>query len=137
MTQEILSKTSEMKQKTEDSDSISRKPEHFLHGLTGCDAASASATALLSDFNSCQAKTVFILPIFGRLRCDIGASCISVTGKLRPASLWQVSGAVLSPRCVGSKVEPELLELHFCPSAFRLPKGLMLCFFHFFSFLAK
>lgn len=43
---------------------------------------------------------------------------------------------MLRYRRAGSKVEPELLELHFCPSAFCLQKGLMLQFFHlgfFFS----
>lgn len=39
--------------------------------------------------------------------------------------------AVPSPH-VGAKVEPEQLELHSCPSAFCLQKGLMLQFFHLF-----
>lgn len=40
-------------------------------------------------------------------------------------------GAAPSPRA-RAKVEPEQLELHSCPSAFCLQKGLMLQFFHFF-----
>lgn len=126
-----------MKQKMGDGDSISRKPGGFSRGPAGRDAAAASATALLNDCSHRQAKTLFISPGFGRLRCEMEASCISAMGKWRPASFGQVWGAALSPRGIQGRTGAAGIAL--LPFGLLFAKGVDAPVFSpaFFFFLAK